>query len=241
MVYFSRNDLETIADRIIEQYRHAFVPERHMCYQVDPTKLASLLGFHIEYVNITRDGSILGQTSSGSIWVPIIGPDQQEVLYLLDGKTILVEERLLLSQKCIGRRNFTIAHELAHQILNQGFIQAYGSQCRTFCDYRRSSVEHKKISDWYEWQADALAAALLLPLEVVQDYMFLFGLGKKMKVLSRKYSRNKYDSFCIMAESLQVSKTALAYRMEQFGLLERNLLIREALDRRGVKAHGRAN
>ena len=54
-----------------------------------------------------------------------------------------------------------------------------------------------------------------------------------MKVLSRKYSRNKYDSFCFMAESLQVSKSALAYRMEQFGLLERNLLIKEATEKRG--------
>ena len=104
---------------------------------------------------------------------------------------------------------------------------------RIFCDYRRSIQPKKKITDWYEWQADALAAAILLPLEVVQDYMFFFGLGDKMKVLSRKYSRNKYDSFCFMAESLQVSKSALAYRMEQFGLLERNLLIKEATEKRG--------
>lgn len=55
-----------------------------------------------------------------------------------------------------------------------------------------------------------------------------------MKVLSRKYSRNKYDAFCIMAESLQFSKSALAYRMEQFGLLERNLLIKEVLEKRGT-------
>lgn len=234
MVYFSRDDLETIANRIIEQYKHAFVPERYLCYQVDPTQLASLLGFHIEYVNITKDGSILGQTSSGSIWVPIIGPDQQEILYLLDGKTILVEERLLLSQNCIGRKNFTIAHELAHQILNQGFTQAYGSQCRTFCDYRRSSAKHKKISDWYEWQADALAAALLLPKDALLDSMFLFGLGDKMKVLSKKYSPNNYERFCNMAECLQVSKTALSYRMEQLGLLERNYLLKEATRQKGV-------
>lgn len=228
MVYFSRDDLETIADRIIEQYKHAFVPERHLCYQVDPTQLASLLGFHIEYVNITKDGSILGQTSSSAIWVPIIGQDQNELLFLLDGKTILVEKRLLLSQNCIGRKNFTIAHELAHQILNQGFTQAYGSQCRTFCDYRRSSAYHKKVSDWYEWQADALAAALLLPKDALLDSMFLFGLGDKMKVLSKKYSPNNYERFCNMAEFFQVSKTALSYRMEQLGLLERNYLLKEA-------------
>lgn len=234
MAYLSRNDIERIAEQVITQYKQAFVPEQHMCYNVDPANLASMLGFQIEYVNITKDGSILGQTSSGAIWVPIIGPDQKEMLFLLDGKTILIEKQLLLSQKCIGRKNFTIAHELAHQIINREFPQMYGLQHRTFCDYRRSVNKRKQITDWYEWQADALAAALLLPKDALLDSMFLFGLGDKMKVLSKKYSPNNYERFCNMAECLQVSKTALSYRMEQLGLLERNYLLKEATRQKGV-------
>lgn len=87
--------------------------------------------------------------------------------------------------------------------------------------------------NWYEWQADALATALLLPPDALDEAMFVFGLGSKMKVLSRKYSQYKYDAFCDMAEFLQVSKTTLAFRMEQLGLLERNYLIKEAQQRRG--------
>lgn len=234
MAYLSRNDIESIAEQITQQYKQAYVPEQHMCYNVDPANLASLLGFHIEYVNITKDGSNLGQTSSGAIWTPIVGPDQKEILYFLDGKTILIEKRLLHSSKGIGRKNFTIVHELAHQIINREFPQMYDPQCRTFCDYRRSSAKHKKISDWYEWQADALAAALLLPKDALLDSMFLFGLGEKMKVLSKKYSPNNYERFCNMAEFLQVSKTTLSYRMEQLGLLERNYLLKEATQRKGV-------
>ena len=64
-----------------------------------------------------------------------------------------------------------------------------------------------------------------------------------MKLLSRKYSQNNYERFCEMADYLQVSRTALAYRMEQLGLLERNRLIEEAqalMDRAGeVIAHVR--
>ena len=240
MVHLSRSDIEKIAEPIIQKYKQFYVPERHLCYNVDPLELAALLGYSVVYANITKNGSILGQTSSCPIWTTILDDSMNEIFFFLDGKTILIEKRLL-QPNLIGRKNFTIAHELAHLILNQHFSESSESTNQILCDYRRSEQPTKKITDWYEWQADALSAALLLPLEVVQDYMFLFGLGKKMKVLSRKYSRNKYDSFCIMAESLQVSKTALAYRMEQFGLLERNLLIKEALDRRGVKAHGRAN
>ena len=105
---------------------------------------------------------------------------------------------------------------------------------RVFCDYRRCVKPRKKVVDWHEWQADALAAAFLLPLDAITDAMFIFGLGEKLKVLSRKYSQNNYERFCNMAEYLQVSRTALAYRMEQFGLLERNLLVEEAKKRKGV-------
>lgn len=79
-----------------------------------------------------------------------------------------------------------------------------------------------------------MAAALLLPREVVEEGMFWFGLGDKMKVLSKKYSEYKYDRFCDLADLLQVSKTTLSYRMEQLGLLERNHLIQEAQARKGV-------
>lgn len=234
MFYLSRNDIEQIAERTISQYKTSFVPEHHLCYNVDPSELATLLGFRIAYVNITRDGSILGQTSCGCVWTPIVGPNGEDYLFYLDGKTILVEERLLRDTKSIGRKNFTIAHELAHQIINREYHNMYCAQYRIFCDYRRSAKPHREITDWYEWQADALAAAILLPRDALQDAMFLFGLGVKMKVLSKKYSENKYNCFCNMAEFFQVSKTALAYRMEQLGLLERNYLIQEAQQRKGV-------
>lgn len=121
MFYLSRNDIEQIAERTIAQYKTSFVPEHHLCYNVDPSELAMLLGFRIAYVNITKDGSILGQTSCGCAWTPIVGPNGEDYLFYLDGKTILVEERLLRDSKSIGRKNFTIAHELAHQIINREY------------------------------------------------------------------------------------------------------------------------
>lgn len=231
MAYLSRDDIECVAEPIIEQYKRTFVPERHMCYTVDPAQLAVLLGYQIEFVRITKDGSILGQTSSGNIWTTVYDADMNEVLFFLDGRTILIEERLLTTPRCVGRKNFTIAHELAHQIINRQFPEMYGPQNRTFCDFRRSS---KPVTDWYEWQVDALAAALLLPPDAVRDGMFVCGLSEKMRLLSRKYSETNYHRFCDMADYLQVSRTALAYRMEQLGLLERNLLVQEAKARKGA-------
>ena len=230
--YLARNDIEQIARRIVDQYKRAYIPDQHMCYNVDIVKLASLMGYEVEYVHITKDGSILGKTSSGQIWTLIYDDKMNALYYLLDGHTILVDKRLLASPAMAGRKNFTIAHELAHQIINRTYPGVYGPINATFCDHRRSVKPKCEINDWHEWQADALAAAMLLPLDALQDSMFMFGLGDKMKILSKKYSDAKYEFFCKMADYLQVSRTALSYRMEQLDLLENNRLIIEAEARR---------
>ena len=232
MPYLSKDDIEKIAAKVICQYKVQYVPERCMCYTVDVNVLAEMLGLKIEYVNITRDGSILGQTSSGRVWTEIYDDNMNKLFIELDGSTILVDKRLLSSAKITGRKNFTITHEIAHQIINRLYPEMYDTQNRIFCDYRRSTKPKKEIVDWREWQADALAAALLLPLDVLQDSMFVFGLGEKMKMLSRKYSSTNFGFFCEMADYLQVSRTALSYRMEQLGLLDNNRLVIEAENRR---------
>ncbi len=234
MNFLSRADIERISDRVIAQYKETYIPERRMCYRVDIIEVAAMLGYQIKYVHITKDGSILGQTSHGEVWTTIYDDNMNSLLFLLDGKTILVEKRLQNNPKSAGRMNFTIAHELAHQLINELYPEYSGAQNRVFCDYRRSVKPKKVGKDWYEWQADALASALLLPLDAIQDAMFMFSLGDKIKVLSRKYSEWKYNQFCQMADYLQVSRTALSYRMEQFGLLERNRLVEEAQARKGV-------
>ena len=232
MPYLSKDDIEKIAAKVICQYKVQYVPERCMCYTIDTTKLAEMLGLRIEYVHITRDGSILGQTSSGRVWTEIYDDNMSKLFFELDGSTILIDKRLLNNPKIVGRKNFTIAHEIAHQILNRLYPEMYDTQNRIFCDYRRSAKPKKEIVDWHEWQADALAAALLLPFDVLQDSMFVFGLGEKMKMLSRKYSSTRFELFCEMADYLQVSRTALSYRMEQLGLLDNNRLVIEAEHRR---------
>lgn len=63
-----------------------------------------------------------------------------------------------------------------------------------------------------------------MPKDAILDGMFLTGLGEHIGTLSKKYTPNKYDSFCRLAKALGTSQSALAFRMEQLGLLETNLL-----------------
>ncbi len=74
--------------------------------------------------------------------------------------------------------------------------------------------------DWNEWQADVLASVILMPADSVRACMVKYGLGTKMKRLNRIFSPNEYQKFSDMALFMGVSKTALALRMTQLGLLE---------------------
>lgn len=91
MRYLSRDDIEKIAEGVICQYKEQYLPERRMCYMVEATELAEMLGFRIEYVHITRDGSILGQTSSGRIGTEVFDDNMNMMFFELDGSTILVD------------------------------------------------------------------------------------------------------------------------------------------------------
>lgn len=228
MPCLSRNDIEKIAIQITDQYKRNYWPERRLFYVVDPLELAQMLDLKVEFRHLSDDGTVLGMTSPDEVCVTIFDDNMEEMMFYLDGSTILIEKNLNEHPAAIGRRNFTIAHECAHQIIYRLFPEVYGTNCRIFCDYRRNTKPRKRIEDWDEWQADTLGAALLLPEDAIKDAMFIFDLGEKMKVLSRKYSENRYNNFCDMANWLGASRSALSFRMEQLGLLERNELIAEA-------------
>ena len=222
----SRNDIEQIAEKILAIYTEAYVPEKHLFYQVVPEELAEVLGLEVDYQILSLDGTILGVTAPDEQCVSVYD-NKQECCYYLDGNTILIDTRLCASPKTIGRKNYTLAHEIAHQVLYKAFPDAYASATRIMCDYRRTPNTRKKVTNWTEWQADALAAALLLPKDAILDGMFLFSLGEHINTLSRKYTPNKYDNFCYLATALGVSQSALAYRMEQLGLLDRCFLYKK--------------
>lgn len=66
-----------------------------------------------------------------------------------------------------------------------------------------------------------------MPKDAILDVMFLTGLGEHIGTLSKKYTPNKYERFCRLTEVLGASKSALSFRMEQLGLLDRNLLYKQ--------------
>ena len=71
---------------------------------------------------------------------------------------------------------------------------------------------------------DNLASYLLMPYPVLMTALERFGLESGMDILNRVFRPVEYQQFCQAAESLQVSKQALAIRMMRLGLLKKEYL-----------------
>lgn len=227
MLKLSRKDLENIAERVLVSYRNLPEVKKKKMYRIDPELLLTkVLGLNIEYQHLSVDGSILGLTSFEEVEVEVLDYTDMDSFFFLDGKTVLVERDLHDDSAQVGRCNFTTMHEGGHQILKRLFPNEYGStqQIPVVHYYKHNSEKNKPISDWEEWQANTLAAAILMPRDLVENGMYLFDLGKKIKCLNRITDIRTYEKFSALAEFLGTSKSALAIRMKQLNLLEKEYL-----------------
>ena len=67
----SRNDIEQIARKILAIYTEAYVPQKHLFYQVVPEDLAEVLGLDVDYQILSPDGTILGVTAPNEQYVSV--------------------------------------------------------------------------------------------------------------------------------------------------------------------------
>lgn len=167
-----------------------------------------------------------GMTSFTEMGVQAFEDDDNEAFFFLDGKTVLVEKDLNFDSKLKGRKNFTLMHEGSHQIFKMLFPNDYGVTQKSagVHYYKANSERNKPISDWEEWQANTLGAAILLPENLIKQGMYLFSLGEKIECLNKIYFPGVYKRFDALADFLGCSKKALAIRMKQLGLLKKEYL-----------------
>ena len=118
MICFSRNDLERIGEKVTVAYMRSREVSEDDVYQVDPEQVAQDL-FHLSlaHFHLSSDRTVLGMTSPDEYWVEVFDERMESKFCCLDGKTILIEQDLLSETVPLGRYNFTVMHEVAHQIL----------------------------------------------------------------------------------------------------------------------------
>lgn len=175
---------------------------------------------------LTPDQSVLGATafSGGVLWVwpeskyyEGLFPYQIEV----EPGTILIDTTLT-EQDNRGRENFTVMHEVFHQVLHKKCFRTmpknyvHPTASRTIDgQIRYSSYALAMI----EKQANACAAAFLMPAELTRNtYKQLY----KDAGFNRNNHSFVYNTIKEMAEEFSVSQQAMSIRLQNLGLIDEN-------------------
>ena len=219
MLWLSRKDIEDISRRLLRDYLKK-VPQK--VDHIDPADFAEkMCGLQFTFADISEAHDAIGLTATSGVIITIPQRDGTRLDYELGGKTAFIDQSLVAENQ-IGRLNFTMMHEAAHQLFWMLYPEEYEVQTPR-CVFRMAD-EHMQypVLDWEEWQTNVLTSFLLLPKELVYRHMADLGLKDGIGVLNRIYARKDYDRFSEAAKRLGVSKTALAIRSSQLGLVGRN-------------------
>ena len=128
---------------------------------IDPERLASaVLGLNVKMLPLCSDGSILGLIVFQKCSFTVIFGDGTKLVDVFMSRDIVIDSALA-ADSCTGCRNFTIAHEAAHQILADLFPNDYGKAVK--CCGHIAHRERNGQPSWEEWQTNTLAAELLMP------------------------------------------------------------------------------
>lgn len=209
----SYKDINSIGTKIIKSYENLIGREIDRVDIVD--LLDKLYQVNVDYYSLSRNQNILGLASPREMAVEIYNDGQPLLVQI--GLHLVLVDKSLLDQNMLGRRNFTIAHEGAHQILFRMETNKTDLSLRT--SYKGES-EHRLISknDWEEWQANTLASCLLLPEKQVRRVFWMMFSETYINSIHPIYKRN-YIPFVAMAAYFGVSKEALAIRLRQLKLI----------------------
>ena len=191
------------------------------------------LFLNVEHKTLGYDDGVLGVTAFHDVDdIPCLDDMYRPTTTSMKEGTVLIHSWLMGYQNR-PRRRFTVAHECSHWILHRSFHspdnQKFTFRTQKWSPYiacRSSDIEKKyhqlkTDEDWEEWQADTLAAALLMPL-----VPFRWAAGRLVQKCGRRYLTDKVTREYIeiieeVADEFKVSKTAAEIRMKQLGFIQK--------------------
>lgn len=213
MTYLRKQDIRSIADRIVEVYKE----KAHITsdvFTMNIETLAEYLGCEIIKIKFGVDSDVLGFTAFRYNRTTVIDEQGNEIPLYLSKKTIVVNESL--KESCIGRYNFTIAHEAAHQVINDAYGLNYQQKYRMTPHYYRN---RNTLYEADEVLANQLASYILMPAKPIRTaFRKAFGRSR-IEIISPEMNREHYNHFVSMAKLFGVSRETLKIRLQQMGML----------------------
>ena len=216
--YISNRELEELGEGLTRHYlENAHVQMAARC--IDIEGLANYLGMTVVFETFAEE-------------------DRDKVGFLADGRTPLkirrkgsivsfcfplgtiVLDSFLRQDKESGRCRFTIAHEIAHSVIEKHnpvpqFHRIYDSE------HGYTFQELKAQLTMTENQADRLAAVILMSQFTVDQALRDFNKGRRVKVYGQNvYANEERRIISRMAAQVGVSFSAMQIRLRELDLLE---------------------
>ena len=216
--YISRVEADELCDELIRQFMGD--TDHELCVDID-CFVTHYLRCPVVYENFAEDDpDKIGFASDGV--QPLRVRTNGRTLEQVYPQRTIVLDRGLLKPGEEYRRRFTIAHEAGHIIASRmdpnvhaGFHCVH-DECRLY-----TAEELRQRLSIAEWQANVIAAALLMPRFIVKDALVQFNGGRRLPVYgSNIFAVREKVILQKMAKSLGVSHTALIIRLRDLDALK---------------------
>ena len=233
MYIMKKKDFDVLGEEVLREYMPDVLKYPR---PIDVKYLATeCLYLDVKEKYIAKDGSILGMIAFGDTEINGYDSSLNEERIDLPEGTIVIDYSLWEN---LGRKRYTLAHECSHWICHR----TYHSPSNRTYEFRRNnsgslvacrseniegirttgSYRDYTENDWEEWQADSLAAAILMPRKTFSE-----GFREAMKtedvrqyyLIQGENRRVEMNVIHNLMEVFNVSYTAAEIRLKTLGLM----------------------
>jgi len=216
-VFISNKEIHEIAEALVRTFSDGSPPQ-----MVDIDEISARLCIPVMYEAFAEDEQdMVGYLSDGikplKVW-----KNKRKTDIIFPKNTIVLDQFLLCSEE-ETRRRFVLAHEISHKIINSADPTRNSACYDRIYDSERnySFAELQDRLSFEEAQANALAAAILMPKFMVGAALAKFHGGKSIPVYGDAVFLPKTKTVLLkISGMLGVSHTALLIQLRKYGLLE---------------------
>lgn len=220
--YVSCKELDELGEGLVKDFLEK-TNQKNALYVDMEGFISSYLGLPIVYESFCEmDTSKLGFLSDGKTPLYVVRNGKSKpVVFAKD--TIVLDKYLTIKSE-FGKRRFTLAHEVAHKLLEKhNPMQAAAFRREFNSDEAYNADALTEMFSMNEMQADRLAAAILMPEFLVKRVFDKYSRGKAIKLYGGTVMapHDKVKARKI-ADCLGVSFSALIIRLKNFKLIEQH-------------------
>lgn len=210
----SKKEIDMIGEKLVGE----FAPQALVTPQEIDIDLfvQDYLGMEQDFQYLSHCGMYLGMTVfEDSDKIPVYDPQNKRAEYISAKAHTVIIDRTLLENGQEQRYRFTMGHEAGHEFLHKKYF-SHVPMVRCRVDYGKANT---KLSapwtdhDWMEWQANELAAAVLMPVSMVHAVV------REVKESGVAEHLLSYTTVGQVADVFQVSLEAAGYRLMQLGYM----------------------